>query len=91
MRFRYLLAAALTLGACGMAWAVDGEIRKLDTVQGKVTIKHGEIKALDMPAMTMVYKALPSTLLDGLAVGDQVSFEADKKDGTYVVTALRKR
>ena len=83
-------AAALLLCA-GLAAAAEGEVRKIDIAQAKVTLKHGEIKNLDMPPMTMVFKAQPVTLLNGLTVGDQVSFEADKRDGVYVVTAIAKR
>ena len=68
----------------------DGEVRKVDKEAGKLTLKHGEIKNLDMPAMTMVFRARPVTLLNGLAPGDVVDFTADKVDGQYVVTALRK-
>jgi Cu/Ag efflux protein CusF len=88
-----LRAAAATLLACGalLAHAAEGEVKKLDLAQGKVTIKHGEIKNIDMPAMTMVFRAKNATLLNGIAVGDQITFEADKVDGQYVVTALKKR
>jgi len=72
------------------AQATEGEVRKLDRAQAKVTIRHGEIKNLDMPPMTMVFRAKPATLLDGLAEGDRISFEADKVDGQYTVTAIRK-
>jgi Cu/Ag efflux protein CusF len=44
-----------------------------------------------MPAMTMVFRARPPSLLDGVAEGDKVNFEADKVDGQYIVTALKKR
>jgi Cu/Ag efflux protein CusF len=85
-------ATATALLVCtGLAAAAEGEVRKIDTAQAKVTLKHGEIKNLDMPPMTMVFKARPASLLDGLVVGDLVVFEADKADGTYVVTAIRKR
>ncbi|WP_374566970.1 copper-binding protein [Ideonella sp.] len=84
------IAATLALLAAAPAGATEGEVRKIDVAQGKLTLKHGEIKALQMPAMTMAYKAKPATLLDGLTVGDRVEFTADKVDGQYVVTAVRK-
>ena len=31
----------------------DGEVRKVDKEQGKVTLRHGPIANLDMPGMTM--------------------------------------
>lgn len=84
-----LLAAALWVAA--PAQAAEGEVRKIDPSQGKVTIAHGEIKELGMPAMTMAYRAKPTSLLDGLAVGDKVQFSAEKTDGQYVVTSIRKK
>ena len=84
------IAATLALLAVAPASATEGEVRKIDHTQGKLTIKHGEIKNLQIPAMTMAYKAKPNTLLDGLTVGDKIEFSADKVDGQYVVTAVRK-
>ena len=84
------IAATLALLAAAPAGATEGEVRKIDHAQGKLTIKHGEIKNLQIPAMTMAYKAKPTTLLDGLTVGDKIEFSADKVDGQYVVTAVRK-
>jgi len=68
---------------------VDAEVRKVDTAAGKITLKHGDIPNLDMPAMTMVFTATDKKLLDGLKEGDKVRFNADKKNGSYVVTALQ--
>ena len=85
------VAAALLAGGALLAQAAEGEVKKLDLAQGKVTIKHGEIKNIDMPAMTMVFRAKNVTLLNGLAVGDQITFEADKLDGQYLVTAIKKK
>ncbi len=66
----------------------DGEVRKIDLGQGKVTLRHGPLLNLDMPAMTMVFRAPDPKLLQGLKVGDKVKFAADKKEGAYVVTAI---
>ena len=83
--------AALALGATALwAQASEGEIKKLDRAQAKVTLKHGEIKNLDMPPMTMAFKAKPAQLLEGLNEGDRVSFTADKVDGQYVITEIKK-
>ena len=67
----------------------EGEVRKVDLAQGKVTLRHGPLPNLDMPAMTMVFTATDKKLLDGLKEGDKVRFNADKKNGSYVVTALQ--
>ena len=68
----------------------DAEVRKIDKAQSKVTLKHGEIKNLNMPGMTMVFRAKDAKLLDGLAVGDKVKFAAEQIDGNYVVTQVVK-
>ncbi|TDM08637.1 MAG: RND transporter [Ideonella sp. MAG2] len=82
---------ALALGSAALwAQASEGEVKKIDKAQAKVTLKHGEIKNLDMPPMTMAFKAKPAQLLDGLNEGDRVSFTADKVDGQYVVTQIKK-
>ena len=66
----------------------EGEVRKVDLEQGKVTLRHGPLVNLDMPAMTMAFTAADPKLLDGLKQGDKVRFTADKKDGAYIVTGL---
>lgn len=67
----------------------DGEVRKIDMAQGKVTLRHGPLVNLDMPGMTMVFTVLDKKLLEGLKTGDKVKFTADKKDGALVVTAIQ--
>jgi Cu(I)/Ag(I) efflux system protein CusF len=66
----------------------EGEVRKVDRSQGKVTLRHGPLANLDMPPMTMVFTADDPKLLEGLKQGDKVRFTADKKGGNYVVTAI---
>jgi Cu(I)/Ag(I) efflux system protein CusF len=78
------------VASAALAQAADGEVRKIDRAQSKLTLKHGEIKAIDMPAMTMVYRVKDAKMLDALAVGDRVRFDAAKVDGQYVVTVLKK-
>jgi Cu/Ag efflux protein CusF len=66
----------------------EGQVRKVDKAQGKVTLAHGPLTNLDMPPMTMVFTAADKALLDGVKQGDKVKFNAEKKDGGYIVTAL---
>jgi Cu/Ag efflux protein CusF len=63
-----------------------GEVRRIDREQAKLTLRHGPLKSLDMPAMTMVSDP---KLLEGLKEGDKVRFTARKIDGAYTVTALQ--
>ena len=78
-------------GASAAAAAIsmaDGEVRKIDKEQGKVTLKHGPIVNLDMPGMTMVFKVGDPKMLDRLKEGDKVKFAADKVNGAITVTAI---
>ena len=70
--------------------STEGEVKKIDKAQGKITLKHGEIKNLDMPPMTMVFRVSDARMLDDVAVGDKVRFAADKVGGNYTVTTLNK-
>lgn len=67
----------------------DGEIRRLDKDTGKVTIKHGPIRNLDMPPMTMVFVAKDKTQLANFKVGDKIQFTAINESGQYIVTDVR--
>ena len=66
----------------------DGEVRKIDKENKKMTIKHGEIKNLDMPGMTMVFQMRDISLLETFKAGDKVKFVAEKLDGGFVVTGM---
>jgi Cu(I)/Ag(I) efflux system protein CusF len=67
----------------------DGEIRKLDLEGGKATIKHGEIRNLDMPPMTMVFTAKDRSQLAGLKPGDKVRFRVLHEAGQYLLTDIQ--
>ena len=64
----------------------EGEVKKIDKAAGKVTIKHGPLASLDMPAMTMVFRVKDAAMLDQVKAGDNIRFKADKVDGAYTVT-----
>lgn len=80
-----LLAALPALAAGDMA---DGEVRKVDKDAKKITLKHGEIKNLDMPPMTMVFRVKEEAMLDSVKAGDKVKFSAESVGGQYVVTSI---
>lgn len=75
-------------GASAATVMTDGEVRKIDKAQGKVTLKHGPIANLEMPPMTMVFKVTDPKMLDRLKNGDKVRFRAGKVDGAMTVTAI---
>ena len=66
----------------------DGEVRKIDKEQGKITLKHSEIKNLDMPGMTMVFRVADPKMLDAVKEGDKIKFDADKVNGAFTVTKI---
>jgi Cu/Ag efflux protein CusF len=66
----------------------EGEVRKVDTDAKKITLKHGEIKNLGMPGMTMVFQVKEPSMLEKVKVGDKVRFTADKVNGAITVTAI---
>ncbi|MEZ0212111.1 MAG: copper-binding protein [Xanthobacteraceae bacterium] len=90
---KFLIAAALaafsTL-ASAQAVPVDGQVTKIDEAQGKVTLKHGPIKNLDMDGMTMVFVVTDPAMLKAVKVGDKVKFEADRVNGRLTVTKIDK-
>jgi Cu/Ag efflux protein CusF len=70
------------------ALTTDGEVRKVDKEQGKVTLKHGPIPNLEMPGMTMIFKVADPKMLDSVKEGDKVKFAADRVNGAITITAL---
>ena len=86
-------ASSELAGASGEATTTTemtpGEIRKIDKATQKITIKHGEIKNLGMPPMTMVFQVKDLGALETLNVGDLVRFTAEKStSGGYVLTSI---
>lgn len=75
-------------GATSGEVMAEGEVRKVDKDAGKLTIKHGEIKSLEMPPMTMVYRVKDPSMLDQVKAGDRVRFSAQKIGGAFTVTRI---
>ena len=68
----------------------EAEVRKIDKDAKKVTLKHGPIKNLDMPGMTMVFQVKDVALLDKFVVGEKIMFTAEQQQGAYVVTGAER-
>ena len=84
-----VLMALVASGAFAQApQMTDGEIRKVDKDAKKITIKHGPMPNLDMPAMTMVFQVKDPAMLGQVKAGDKVKFEAQKMGGAYTVTKI---
>ena len=91
------VAASLLLigGISGVALAqksdrVEGEVRRINEAEGKVTLRHGPPPNLDMPGMTMVFTAKDPAILRGIKVGEKVNFVAENSDGTFYVLEIVK-
>ena len=66
----------------------EGTVKKIDKSAGKLTIVHGPLETLGMPAMTMVFRAADAAMLDQVKVGDKIRFAAESVGGALTVTAL---
>ena len=80
---------AAAASAAPAADLTDGEVRRIDKANAKVTLKHGEIRNLDMPGMTMVFQVKDASMLDAVKVGDKVRFHVEKQGSAFVVTDLQ--
>lgn len=76
--------------AQAMTGTADGEVRKIDREQRKITLRHGQIAGMDMPGMTMIFRVQDPSLLDKAVVGDKVLFSVAKTADGMTVTALEK-
>ena len=84
------LAAALLVPLAHAGDALsDGEVRKVDKDARKITLRHGPMQNLDMPAMTMVFQVKDPAMLEQVKVGDKVKFQAEKIGGAFTITEIR--
>ena len=79
-----------TAAGATLPWA-EAVVRRIDTATGKISLKQGEIKNLDMPPMSMVFQVPDTSQLAGLKVGDAVRFTADQINGAYTVIRIERR
>jgi len=66
----------------------EGGVQKVDKDTGKLTIKHGPLNNLGMPAMTMAFKVQDPAMLDQVKVGEQVRFRVERANGSFTITRL---
>lgn len=95
-RFKTLVPLLGTALLATATWAqtalptAEAEVRRVDTRANTVTLRHGDIKNLDMPPMTMVFQVQNPALLQQVKAGDKVRFTADKVGGNYTVISLER-
>jgi len=86
-----LSAAVLPKVTAAQTPMVNGQVTKIDESAGKITLKHGPIKKLDMnEGMTMVFRVQDPAMLKQVKVGDKVRFDADRLNGQLTVTKIEK-
>jgi Cu(I)/Ag(I) efflux system periplasmic protein CusF len=97
----FLVAVAVT-ALPASAWAqqdhsthraaalTDGEVRKVDRDAQKITLRHGPMSNLDMPAHTMVFQVADPAMLDQVKPGDRIRFEAEKVGGAFRLTRIER-
>ncbi|WP_027210649.1 copper-binding protein [Burkholderia sp. WSM2232] len=84
-------AADAQSGAATANAMSHGEVKKVDTAAGKLTIKHGPLVNLDMEAMTMVFKVKDPAMLTQVKAGDKIDFIAEEVGGALTVVKLQKQ
>jgi Cu/Ag efflux protein CusF len=86
-----LALSTLALPSVAQAQMLDGQVTKIDQSAGKITLKHGPIKKLDMDEpMTMVFRVQDPAMLKHVKAGDKVKFDADRINGQFTVTKIEK-
>ena len=69
---------------------IDAQVKKVDKAAGKVTLSHGPLTNLNMPAMTMVFRVKDATWLDQMKEGDKIRFMADNVNGAITVVQFER-
>ncbi|MFZ5779215.1 MAG: copper-binding protein [Pseudomonadota bacterium] len=85
-----LFSSLLPLPVLADGDMVKGEVVKIDKPAGKLTLKHGPIRNLDMDSMTMVFRVAEPGMLDTIKAGDRVEFEAARVNGAITVIKITK-
>jgi Cu(I)/Ag(I) efflux system protein CusF len=87
----FAFASLLAMRAATAQDKIEGQVTKIDESAGKITLRHGPIKKLEMDeGMTMVFKAQDPAMLKSVKVGDKVKFDADRVNGQFTVTKIEK-
>lgn len=81
-------AAVQEVSASAAVGMSEGEVKKIDKEAGKITIRHGELKNLGMPPMTMIFRVTDKSTLEEVKPGDNIQFVAEKLNGKLTVTRI---
>lgn len=78
----------MKMGAAKATKLTDGEVKDVDAKAGQVTLKHGPIENVKMPAMTMAFPVQDSSVLSSLREGSKVKFALENVNGVPTITSL---
>jgi len=67
----------------------DGVVNAVDPGAATLTIEHGMLANIGMPAMTMTYKVADPAMLLHVKTGDHIKFRVENVQGTLTVVALK--
>jgi Cu/Ag efflux protein CusF len=68
---------------------VAAEVRRIDLEAARVTLRHEEIKSLQMSGMTMGFAVRDVSMLEGFKEGDRVVFTVIRDNGRLVITQMK--
>lgn len=64
---------------------VQGLVKKIDKSAGKITISHGPLVNLGMPAMTMAFRVKEAAWIGKMKEGQKIRFAAEEVDGALTI------
>jgi Cu(I)/Ag(I) efflux system protein CusF len=74
-----------TMPSTAESQLIDGVVKKIDKTAGKVTVTHGPLTNLNMPAMTMVFRVKEAVWLEQMQSGGKIRFIADSINNTLTI------
>ncbi|MGH8778874.1 copper-binding protein [Paraburkholderia sp.] len=77
--------------ASGKTAMTDAVVRHVDASGGTITLKHGALTNVGMPAMTMAFKAKDAAMLNEVKEGDNVKVRVENVNGTLTIVKLAKQ
>lgn len=87
-------AQSATGQSSGQMGTGEGEVRRIDAANSKITVRHGPLAGMktddgkDMPGMTMVFVVKDPSALSSLKVGDKVQFTVAREGGAMVIQSI---
>lgn len=90
--FTLAATAVVAIALASSAFAAEftkGTVKKVDAKAKKVTLIHEELKDLEMPAMTMVFRVKDDAMLEKLKEGANIEFIAERVEGKLTVTEVK--